>query len=119
MAKDDTAAPELGEITGVGPWAVGNAGGELFAVSRRCRHLGADLAKGSIDAKGCLVCPWHGSRYDVHTGQMVRGPQGIFAKVPGLGSAFMLLTKVLPLRRARVRVEGGTITVEAGRASGS
>jgi hypothetical protein len=27
------------------------------------------------------VCPWHGARYDVETGRMVRGPQGSYAKV--------------------------------------
>lgn len=68
-----------GPVVGVGGWAVGNAAGTYFAVSRRCRHLGTDLAKGSIDDEGCLVCPWHESRYDVETGRMVRGPQGIFA----------------------------------------
>jgi len=51
---------------------VGNAGGELFAVTRRCRHLYADLAKGRIDKDGCLVCPWHASKYDVKTGRMLR-----------------------------------------------
>ena len=81
-------ASELGpgQVVGAGAWAVGNAGGKYFAVSRRCRHLGADLAKGSIDGQGCLVCPWHASRYDVETGRMVRGPQGIFAKIPGFGA---------------------------------
>ena len=100
-----------GEVTGAGPWAVGNAGGEYFAVSRRCRHLYADLGRGSIDREGCLVCPWHGSRYDVKTGRMVRGPQGIFAKIPGLGAGFMALTRVLPLRRGRVVERDGRLFV--------
>jgi nitrite reductase/ring-hydroxylating ferredoxin subunit len=91
-----------GTVTGVGGYAVGNAAGERFAVGRRCRHLYADLANGSIDAKGCLVCPWHGSRYDVKTGRMVRGPQGVFAKVPGLGALFKGITRVVPLRRGKV-----------------
>ena len=91
-----------GKITGVGRWAVGNSKGDYFAVTRRCRHLYADLAGGKIDSKGCLVCPWHGSRYDVKTGRMVLGPQGIFAKIPGLGEAFKLLTRVLPLGRGTV-----------------
>ena len=43
-----------GSVTGAGPYAVGN-NGDHFAVSRRCRHLGADLAEGTIDADGCLV----------------------------------------------------------------
>jgi nitrite reductase/ring-hydroxylating ferredoxin subunit len=91
-----------GTIKGVGGYAVGNANGELFAVSRHCRHLRADLAGGSIDAEGRLVCPWHQSAYDVSTGHMVRGPQRGFEKVPGLGLLFRGLTRVLPLRRAEV-----------------
>jgi nitrite reductase/ring-hydroxylating ferredoxin subunit len=107
------AASELtpGKVTGAGPWAVGNSQGELFAVTRRCRHLYADLANGSIDSKGCLVCPWHGSRYDVKTGRMVRGPQGIFAKIPGLNPMFIALTKVLPLGRGNVETRDGNVYV--------
>jgi nitrite reductase/ring-hydroxylating ferredoxin subunit len=80
-------------------------------VTRRCRHLYADLAGGTIDSKGCLVCPWHGARYDVKTGGMVLGPQGIFAKIPGLGDAFKLLTQVLPLGRRAVVERNGKIYV--------
>ncbi len=106
-------ASELGpgQVVGAGSWAVGNVDGKYFAVSRRCRHLGADLAKGSIDRQGCLVCPWHASVYDVETGRMVRGPQGVFAKIPGLGAANKLLTRVLPLRRADVEERDGTVFV--------
>src|SRR2546428_9700129 len=106
-------APVLapGTVTGAGRWAVGNAKGDYFAVTRRCRHLYADLARGSIDREGCLVCPWHGSRYDTTTGRMVRGPQGIFAKIPGLDEGFKLLTRVLPLRRAPVVERDGTVYV--------
>src|SRR5687768_9431406 len=67
--------------------------------TRRCRHLGADLANGSVDREGCLVCPWHGARYDVATGRMTRGPQGFFAKVPGVDAGYRLMTRVLPLGR--------------------
>jgi nitrite reductase/ring-hydroxylating ferredoxin subunit len=101
-----------GTVTGAGRYAVGNAEGELFAVTRRCRHLYADLANGSIDEDGCLVCPWHHSKYDVHTGRMVRGPQGIFAKIPGLGTAYKVLTWVIPLGRGRVVKRNKTIYVE-------
>jgi nitrite reductase/ring-hydroxylating ferredoxin subunit len=91
---------------------VGDSGDELFAVTRRCRHLYADLADGSIDEQGCLVCPWHGSKYDVTTGRMVLGPQGIFAKIPGLGLALKALTRVLPLGRGRVVERDKTLFVE-------
>jgi nitrite reductase/ring-hydroxylating ferredoxin subunit len=102
----------IGIVTGAGRYAAGNADGELFAVTRRCRHLLADLADGSIDEAGCLVCPWHGAQYDVGTGRMVRGPQGIFAKIPGLGMAFKALTLVLPLGRGKVVESDGTLFVE-------
>ncbi len=100
-----------GTVTGAGPYAVGNVDGTYFAVSRRCRHLRADLAGGSLDENGCLVCPWHQSAYDVRTGRMVRGPQGVFAKVPGLGVAYKVLTRVLPLHRGTVEARHGKLYV--------
>ena len=60
---------------------------------------------------GHLVCPWHQSAYDVHTGRMVRGPQGAFAKVPGLDAAYRALTRVLPLRRGQVLERNGRLFV--------
>jgi nitrite reductase/ring-hydroxylating ferredoxin subunit len=101
-----------GTVAGAGPYAVVNVGGEVFAVSRRCRHLRADLAGGTVDDQGRLVCPWHQAAYDVSTGRMVRGPQGVFAKVPGLGLMYRSLTKVLPLRRGRVSEREGCLYVE-------
>ena len=101
-----------GTVRGAERYAVGNAEGQLFAVTRRCRHLRADLAEGSIDSDGCLVCPWHGARYDVSSGRMTRGPQGIFARIPGLGAGYRLLTTVLPLGRGTVTERDGTVFVE-------
>jgi nitrite reductase/ring-hydroxylating ferredoxin subunit len=99
-----------GVVRGAGRYAVGNANGELFAVTRRCRHLGADLANGKVD-DGCLVCPWHGAAYDVATGRMTRGPQGVFAKIPGLDAGYRLLTRVLPLGRGEIVERDGTVFV--------
>ncbi|MDQ2751129.1 MAG: Rieske (2Fe-2S) protein [Pseudonocardiales bacterium] len=99
-----------GRVVRGGKYAVGN-NGAYFAVSRRCRHLGADLSEGSIDADGCLVCPWHQSTYDVHTGRMIRGPQGVFAKIPGLGASFKALTRMIPLRREAVVERSGDLYV--------
>lgn len=102
-----------GTVTGAGRYAVGNLGdkGGYFAVTRRCRHLRADLAGGSIDENGCLVCPWHQASYDVRSGRMLRGPQGVFAKVPGLGWSFRMLTAVLPLGRGSVTERDGDLYV--------
>ena len=98
-----------GTVIGVEHHAVGNADGTIFAVSRRCRHLGADLARGSIESDGCLVCPWHASKYDVETGRMVRGPQGVYARIPGLDASNKALTRIFPLRRAAVVERDGIL----------
>lgn len=113
MAPQRIAAADIpsGTVKGSGNYAVGN-NGEHFAVSRRCRHLRADLAEGSIDADGCLVCPWHQAKYDVTTGEMTRGPQGVFAKIPGLGASFMALTKAWPLRRGTITRNGDELHID-------
>jgi nitrite reductase/ring-hydroxylating ferredoxin subunit len=82
--------------------------GKPFAVSNRCRHLGASLGEGRITDDGCLECPWHHARYDVDAGTMVRGPQGaLFAPVRRL---VMLVTNtVARLRRYPVRQRDGVI----------
>ena len=100
-----------GVVCGAGRYAVGNENDQLFAVTRHCRHLRADLANGSIDPGGCLVCPWHGAKYDVTTGRMTRGPQGVFAKIPGLDKGYRLLTRVVPLGRGVVVERAGTVFV--------
>jgi nitrite reductase/ring-hydroxylating ferredoxin subunit len=100
-----------GAVRRAGDWAVGNRGSvdggdRYFAVSRRCRHQLADLSEGSIDADGCLVCPWHQSRYDVRTGEMVEGPTG-FLGYHGPTPVYTQLVQVLG-RIARLRVRRST-----------
>lgn len=104
-----------GVVRRAGQWAVGNAGGEYFAVSRRCRHQLADLSEGSVDADGCLVCPWHQARYDVHDGRMVAGPRGFMGyhgRTPGYTSLVHLYSRFLPLRVRRALRRGPDVVVE-------
>jgi nitrite reductase/ring-hydroxylating ferredoxin subunit len=94
---------------------VGNRDGELFAVSRRCRHQLADLSKGSIDADGCLVCPWHQSRYDVVSGAMVTGPRGFLGyhgPTPGYTQLVLGYGRYLKLRVRRALRRGEDVVVE-------
>ncbi len=42
-------------------------------LANRCSHRGGPLADGRL-ADGCLQCPWHGSAFDVNTGEVRRGP---------------------------------------------
>jgi nitrite reductase/ring-hydroxylating ferredoxin subunit len=104
-----------GAVRRAGNWAVGNRDGELFAVSRRCRHQLADMSEGSIDAHGCLVCPWHGARYDVRTGEMVRGPRGFLGyhgPTPGYTQFVRAYSRVLRLRVRKALRRGDDVVVE-------
>jgi 3-phenylpropionate/trans-cinnamate dioxygenase ferredoxin subunit len=94
------------EGTRHGTIAVGISGGKPFAVSNRCRHLFASLGEGRVVGDGCLECPWHGARYDVTTGKMLRGPQGVFRPVSGVIKA---TTGALPLHTYPVEVRDGAI----------
>jgi len=104
-----------GTVRRVGDWAVGNRGtagaDSYFAVSRRCRHQLADLSEGSIDADGCLVCPWHQSRYDVRTGEMVEGPRG-FLGYHGPTQLVELLGRIARLRVRRAVRRGDDVVLE-------
>ncbi|MFY0408490.1 Rieske (2Fe-2S) protein [Solicola sp. PLA-1-18] len=117
MAGDEHSTDELGagEVRRVGPWAVGRTpAGDEFAVSPRCRHQLADLSRGTVDADGCLVCPWHQSRYDVTTGAMVAGPRGFFGyhgRTVVYGSIVLAYGRHLRLRVGRVLHRDGRLTV--------
>jgi nitrite reductase/ring-hydroxylating ferredoxin subunit/uncharacterized membrane protein len=39
----------------------------------RCTHRGGSLA-GGVMIRGVVQCPWHGSQFDVHTGEVKCGP---------------------------------------------
>ena len=107
-----------GRVRRAGPWAVGNRDGELFAVSRRCRHQLGDLSEGTVDADGCLVCPWHQARYDVTTGAMVDGPRGFLGyhgPTPGYSGLVRAYSRVLRLRVARAVRRGAEVVVERSR----
>lgn len=110
--RSDALPP--GAVRRAGSWAVGNRAGEVFAVSRRCRHQLADMSRGTIDADGCLVCPWHQSTYDVHTGRMVRGPRGFFGlhrSVPRYAAVVRAYSQVLRLRVGTVVRRGQDLDV--------
>lgn len=103
-----------GSVGRAGPWAVAHRPSGVSAVSARCRHQLADLSTGSLDADGCLVCPWHGSRYDLESGAMVSGPQGFLGyrgPTPGYSAAIKAFGRVVRLRVRRVVRVGGAYEV--------
>ena len=48
-------------------------GGSLYALLERCAHQGGPLHEGRIE-NGCVVCPWHSSRYRLSDGVALSGP---------------------------------------------
>jgi nitrite reductase/ring-hydroxylating ferredoxin subunit len=74
LAEADLEAgkPQRVEADGVGLVLLRD-GDDVLAVGEFCPHLSAPMVDGWLD-RGQLVCPWHGSRFDPATGQVVRGP---------------------------------------------
>jgi 3-phenylpropionate/trans-cinnamate dioxygenase ferredoxin component len=73
--------------------AVVNLGGKFYAFENHCSHRGAELSKGLLEGN-VVICPLHGSQFDVTTGQKIYGP------APG------------PIKTYLVKVEGDDIFVD-------
>ena len=72
-----------------------NLGGELYALEDRCSHDDGPLCEGDWEEDECIVvCPRHGSRFDIRTGQA------------------LTLPAYLPVETFPVRVDDGMVKVE-------
>ncbi len=49
-------------------------GGLVTAISNVCGHAGGPLNEGTFGPDGGVTCPWHGSRFHLADGHVVRGP---------------------------------------------
>ena len=58
---------------GINELAVVREGDRILAVHAQCAHAGGPLAEGSL-VGDAIECPWHGSRYRLADGHVVRGP---------------------------------------------
>lgn len=70
-----------------------NLDGEFYALEDVCTHDGAELSGGSVE-DDCIVCPRHGARFCIKTGEALTPP----AYEP---------TEVFPVRVT----DGGTVQV--------
>ncbi|HLI94629.1 MAG TPA: Rieske 2Fe-2S domain-containing protein [Candidatus Baltobacteraceae bacterium] len=75
IAKDDDIVE--GNLYGVSvretPLLLVRLEGVIRAIGRICTHEFADLAEGQIE-DGCVVCPLHGSKFDIMTGRALTLP---------------------------------------------
>jgi nitrite reductase/ring-hydroxylating ferredoxin subunit/uncharacterized membrane protein len=58
---------------GINDLAVIREGDRILAVHAQCAHAGGPLAEGTL-VGDVIECPWHGSRYQMTDGHVVRGP---------------------------------------------
>lgn len=72
---------------------IANADGSFYACNARCTHMGGPLDEGKLEGK-IVTCPWHGSRFDVTDGKVIRGPAAT------------------PIQTYKVEVKGTEIFVE-------
>ena len=47
--------------------------GGVCAIANACTHVGGPLDEGERDGN-VVTCPWHGSRFDLCSGEVLRGP---------------------------------------------
>jgi 3-phenylpropionate/trans-cinnamate dioxygenase ferredoxin subunit len=73
--------------------ALVNLDGQFYAFEDRCPHMGAKLSTGLLSGN-IVICPLHGSQFDVMTGQNVYGPAN------------------RPVMTYQVKVEGDDILVD-------
>jgi nitrite reductase/ring-hydroxylating ferredoxin subunit/uncharacterized membrane protein len=82
VPEDWTAVVDEAGVKELEPLLVKSAGveivlvrerGSLYALLERCAHQGGPLHEGRIE-DGCIVCPWHSSRYRLSDGVAVSGP---------------------------------------------
>jgi nitrite reductase/ring-hydroxylating ferredoxin subunit/uncharacterized membrane protein len=71
--------------------------GEVCAIAATCSHMGGPLDEGERDGD-TVTCPWHGSRFDLCTGEVEGGPA------------------VYPQPRYETRVRAGKVEIRIAKA---
>lgn len=97
VAEISQVSPGTGKAVQAGPKqvAIFNVGGTFYALDSLCTHRHGPLAEGTLEGT-IVTCPWHGSRFDVTSGKVIKGPA------------------TQPVSAYPVRVEGTDILVEIG-----
>ena len=78
VAPADEFPPGSMRLVAAGPGAyvgVYNCGGSLYAIEDRCSHDDGPLCEGEWDEDLCrVICPRHGSAFDLATGRALSLP---------------------------------------------
>jgi nitrite reductase/ring-hydroxylating ferredoxin subunit len=68
VKRINSSTPQLLVINGT-RIALAAFNGKFFAVQDACTHNSESLSKGKVNPFGEIICPWHGYRFDLHSGQ--------------------------------------------------
>ncbi|RQQ00433.1 non-heme iron oxygenase ferredoxin subunit [Burkholderia stagnalis] len=98
VVRADDLTPGTCRNVNVGgvPVAVFNVGGNYYAIEALCSHEGEPLCGGDLEGEE-IVCPLHGSRFSLRTGEALSPPA------------------YEPLATFRVRVADGKVQVRSER----
>jgi nitrite reductase/ring-hydroxylating ferredoxin subunit/uncharacterized membrane protein len=70
LAQDDLRRVE---VEGVGVLLSRTSAGEVCAIAATCNHFSGPLEEGEREGD-TVICPWHNSRYDLCSGEVIDGP---------------------------------------------
>jgi 3-phenylpropionate/trans-cinnamate dioxygenase ferredoxin component len=75
VAQVAQVPPGTGMVVSAGAKSVAlfNVDGTFYAIDNTCTHRGGPLGEGHVQGT-VVTCPWHGSQFDITSGQVVRGP---------------------------------------------
>lgn len=82
--KEEFEDLEGGKLVEVGgqSLAIFNIAGTYYAIENTCSHRGGPLAEGMMAGEE-VICPWHGSRFNVKTSAVLSPPaQGSVKSFP-------------------------------------
>ena len=121
--KDLKAAPKsrmVIDIAGFGPVLLQEFLGDVYAVSNKCSHLGLSM-QGKTELLSCkvkeengaalVVCPAHGSAFDMTTGAAVGEWCPNLPTLPIVGKPFAGEKKPLPVYKVTVDAKSGAISI--------
>ncbi len=84
------------------PILLANIGGTYYAMDDTCPHMGGSLSAGKLEGAH-VICPKHGSIFDVKTGKAVKD-----------GKILFITAKVHDLRSYPIKIEGSDVMVGLG-----
>ena len=71
IARPEDSPSRRASADGIAPAVLEDEEGHPRVLADRCTHRGGPLSEGQV-ADGCVTCPWHGSRFDLVDGHVVR-----------------------------------------------